>query len=213
LIERRLLWPDLSVDHNYLRTSGLELTPNANAEFGTRHADIRIDIALVGSPPTATSQGSDKIRGNIRAFTYNGSIVIDMFEIHDDRCVELDAFSQQGDIVVLLPPTFNGTISLRQWQAKLNLLPGFSARKSVVRQTSLEIVMMLGRLDGSGTPIVPQGDDADRCVISSPAGRITVGLSGVDVYDGPIRRGGLIQAVSDVVHFGAKLVEETLGKR
>jgi len=208
LIERRILWRDLSVEHNHMHGQ----TSDVSAEFRTRHANIKLELAVVGLPPSTMMASQARVRGSIAAFSYNGSIMIDVFELHDDRCVDLNVFSQQGDIVVLLPPTFSGTISTRQLRARLDLLPGFSARQTM-RETGTETVMTLNCEDDVGNRFGQQSSGADHCVIESPAGRITVGLSGIDVYHGRVRSGGLLQALEDAVQFGAKLVEDRLRKR
>ena len=123
----------------------------------------------------------------------------------------MDVSTINGDIVVLLPPTFGGTVSVRQWRPALNLLPAFSARKSTVRTTAFETDMALDR-PGSreGASAVSQ---RDRCSIITRTGRVTVGVSGIDRHDEPQREGGMLRLVEDVMHLGMKLVEERLAPR
>jgi len=182
-------------------------TPEVNAAFRTRHAAINLELAVVGSTTFEMQGPAHKMRARIMASSRHGKIMVNLFDLHDSRCVDLDISTRHGNIIVMLPQTFNGTICLRQRHGGTHFLPAFAARKSLVRATDREALLVLG--GGEGTV---QGDGIDRCVIGSRGGRVTIGISGLDVYEGPVGAGGLFKLIGDAVQAGAKVLEEKLTK-
>lgn len=110
---------------------GSDNVSDVNAAFRTRRSPITLDLAVVGDKP----QGSDKSRARIMASARHGNIAVNLFQIQQSRCVDLNLPFRQGNMIVLLPPDFDGPITIRQRRGRsaISFLPAFAERARVLR--------------------------------------------------------------------------------
>ncbi|KAH9941993.1 hypothetical protein B0H21DRAFT_538944 [Amylocystis lapponica] len=193
------------------RWFGRARAPIVNAAFRTRQSAITLEVAVVGSPVLTEPQGqTSKMRGRVMASSRHGNISVNLFELHHSRNVDLDVSTRSGNIVVLLPLNFNGTVCVRQRNGGANLLPQFAARMRLVRATDREKLMVLDGGDLADAQNQNQADSSDHCVIGTRHGKVMIGLSGLDVVPRPVSGGGLLKLIGDYVQAGAKAIEQSL---
>lgn len=87
----------------------------------------------------------------------------------------------QGNIVVLLPPTFHGPVAFRTRSGRSNIifLPAFAERARTLRGSDRETFVHLSP-SAANAEISANSQGDDYCLISTRHGKIIVGLSGID---------------------------------
>jgi len=191
-----------------------------NAAFRTRHSDINVNIAIVGPGNDVLASSRDmnsggKVKGRVMAWSRHGNIEVNLFEIPEGCCAVWNVSTRKGNIIALFALSFDGMVTLRNRRGSIQLLPGFAQYAHVMRETDRETVIGLpsSLLPYSGNepysmPIVGIGDDA--CLVGTPTGPITLGLSGVDRVGTHGGEAGFSKVLGGYVQVGAKMFEGTL---
>ncbi len=86
-----------------------------------------------------------------------------------------------GNIVVFIPPNFEGALTLRSRRGNVNFLPAFARSARTVSGNDKESFVLFG--EGNYSPADLASDYIDSCFLSTRSGRITIGVSGVDHFD------------------------------
>lgn len=135
-----------------------------------------MDIAVVGPPMVhGMEKNAASARARITAYSRDGKVSVNLFELHESRHVDLDVSTRDSTIAVMLPPTFQGTLHLHQRHGNVKLLPAFNARTNVIRKHDRDVFMVVGNANANSAD-----ESIDRCFIGTRDGKVTIGLSGVD---------------------------------
>ncbi|KAL6309327.1 hypothetical protein BKA93DRAFT_759607 [Sparassis latifolia] len=177
-------------------------TPEVNAAFRTRHGQISVDVAVVGPNLYSATDALGMVK-NLRArvmfSSRHGNISVNLREVQPGHCVDLDVSTRHGNVVILLPPTFDGAIVVhtRGDRDQVRFLQAFAECARTVRahDRSTQIV-----LSPNANTTGREGDD--RCLVSTRHGKITFGLSGYDKADGVLLGGGLFKMLGDLMQMG-----------
>ena len=108
----------------------------------------------------------------------------------------------------MLPPTFNGSIACRTKRGSVDFLPGFAKLAQVLRGTDREMFVDFAPPSKDAVPPVTLQRE-DSCVVSTRAGRIIIGLSGVDKVPSAGQL-GLFQVLGEYLQAGVKAVEKRM---
>ncbi|OCH85889.1 hypothetical protein OBBRIDRAFT_784171 [Obba rivulosa] len=180
-----------------------------NASFRTRHGSVTLDIAVVGTASGALVpvHKADKVQARVMASSRHGRLNLNLFEIHPDRCVDLDISTRDGAITVFFPLAFSGPIAFRTRRGRegIMFLPELAKRASIVRATDHEVLVVLSSPDAQDAPAATShvqfkttpGDDC--AMIGSRHGKITVGISGMDRLDNTVAPPGILQKIGGLI--------------
>ena len=83
-----------------------------------------------------------------------------------------------AQIVLLIPPNFEGALNLHSRSGSVKFLPAFAQRARVVNADDEGAHVLFGT--GALSMVEPTSEGLDFCSVSSRHGKITVGVSGVD---------------------------------
>ncbi|OBZ73782.1 hypothetical protein A0H81_06429 [Grifola frondosa] len=154
-------------------------TNDMNAAFRTRNSNINIELGVCVASSPYQSQGG-KASAHVAVSTRQGNVSVNIIEIHQGRCIDLDVCTRSGNILVLLPPEFSGSLALRTG-APARILPGLAQHAHVIKKSDRETLMYL--FDPSTAVQLQSVVDEDRCVVSTRSGRVVMGLSSIDMVD------------------------------
>ncbi|TFY54824.1 hypothetical protein EVJ58_g8632 [Rhodofomes roseus] len=187
--------------------------PEVNAAFRTRHGPIKVNVGIVNSglqAATSSIGGQRKTRGRVMLSSRHGRISVNLTEIQFGRSVDLDVSTRHGNIIVFLPPTFDGSVAFRSRRGPsgVTFLPAFASRARVVRGSNREMLVSLSSTPTDATSLRPAGQTGDDyCVIGTRHGKVTIGIYGLDSESDVIQGGGLAAQLEALVESGAKQLE------
>jgi hypothetical protein len=142
------------------------------AKLDSRRGNIFATFRILGEsavPATAT----------IRSTTHNGNIVLELVSKPPSRTVNFDAYSRTGNISLLIPRSFSGTVELKGRRGDIELLPALAAYARVERATNSETVVLIGN-PAFPTPGFASAGDLAR--LYSHSGRLRLGFCGEDSF-------------------------------
>jgi len=142
------------------------------AKLDSRRGNIFATLRVAGEsavPATAT----------IRSTTHNGNIVLELVSKAPSRTVNFDAYSRTGNISLLIPRSFSGTVELRGRRGDIELLPALAAYARVERATNSETVVLIGNI---APPTPGYGSVGDLARLYSHSGRLRLGFCGEDSF-------------------------------
>jgi len=145
---------------------------NATAKLTSRNGGISAAFRVVGfsgTPATAI----------INATTRGGNIVLELVSKDPIRTVHFDAYSQMGNVTLLIPRNFSGLVELRARNGNIELLPALASFGRIVGMTHRETVVLVGNGAPPGAGFTGTGDFARLC---SHSGRLRLGFSGEDTF-------------------------------
>ncbi|OSD04908.1 hypothetical protein PYCCODRAFT_1433245 [Trametes coccinea BRFM310] len=191
-----------------------------HASFRTRHGAISLDLAAVAQDkPMHVAPGTRKVRTCITASSRHGRIKLNLFEIQPGRCIDLQAESRHGSIVIMVPPTFDGPLMFQtRYASSVTLLPAFSARSRTLRATDKETIVICSPSAASpSSPPAPTGEvygeDRDRVLARTRHGRVVVGISGIDrMEDAPIGD-GIFKKLGEFIELGGRAFGQYIEER
>ncbi|OCH85930.1 hypothetical protein OBBRIDRAFT_807142 [Obba rivulosa] len=188
--KRAFGWNNASASETFRSGSSEANLQEINASFDTLHGAITLDIAVAGSASGASEPicKTEKMHAHVMASSRHGRINLNLFEIHPDRCLDLDVSTRHGAITVFLPPTFSGVMVFRTRRGRdgIVFLPELAKHVSIIRATDREVLAVLSSPNAQREPsatshMQSQKTPGDGCVIiGTRHGKITVGISGVD---------------------------------
>ncbi|KZT07243.1 uncharacterized protein LAESUDRAFT_651676 [Laetiporus sulphureus 93-53] len=184
-----------------------------NAALRSRNGAINIDLAIADSGTGRIVNGQETtVCGRVMLSSRHGRINVNLFEVQLGRAVDLDVSTRSGSITVFLPPTFNGAIALhtRNGSRGVHFLPAFAERACVVRSSERDLLVAVSSPERPANPPSQYGAPSagtDYCVIRTRHGKITIGLSGVDIAPVLMRTGGLMGQFEALVEAGHKQLE------
>ncbi|EPT02941.1 hypothetical protein FOMPIDRAFT_1022586 [Fomitopsis schrenkii] len=187
-----------------------------NASFRTRHGPIKVNVGVINSATHAASPSDGrKARGRVMLSSRHGRIGVNMTEIQAGRCADLDVSTRHGNIMVFLPPTFNGSIAVRTRRGPNGVayMPNFATRARLVRRSDREMLINLSPTPSPADLVKSaqasqKGDD--YCVISTRHGKVAIGIYGLDSEADVVQAGGLAAQIEALVENGAKQLETWL---
>jgi len=148
------------------------------AKLDSQRGDIFATLQVVGEsvvPETAT----------IRSSTQTGNIVIELVSKTPARTINIDAYSQTGNISLLIPRNFSGIVEFRGRRSDIELLPALAAYAIVERTNNNETVVVIG----NNAPTPGYAGVGDFARIYSCSGRMRLGFCGEDSF---LERGGIV---------------------
>ncbi|KAI0040197.1 hypothetical protein FA95DRAFT_1566599 [Auriscalpium vulgare] len=145
------------------------------ATFSTHYGSINARLAIVGDASTP-------VRAGVRATTRYRKIEIDLFAKASSKFIDLDVYSRNGRVLVMIPRTYSGIVELGTRHGDVTVLPVLSAVARVVRAQSKEVSILVG--DASDAPGA-SSQLADIMHLYSLRGNVVVGFSGEDEYVEP----------------------------
>ncbi|KAJ3488659.1 hypothetical protein NLI96_g2683 [Meripilus lineatus] len=169
---RRHQFPSKGLDKKNWRIIKQPFTPNAF--FQTRHGSISLNLATAGFSDAGT-------RTNVQAKTRHGKINVNLFSLQPKKRICLEVASRHGNIVVFIPPNFDGALTIRSRRGNVNFLPAFARSARTVSGNDKESFVLFG--EGNYSPADLATDYIDSCFLSTRTGKITIGVSGVDRFD------------------------------
>jgi len=177
-----------------------------NAVFHTRHGAISLNLATAGYSNLIT-------KTHVHVASRHGKIHLNLFSLQQYKHITLEASTRHGNIVLFIPPNFDGALMIRSRQGKVNLLPAFSQRARIVQASDDGSLVLFGQ---SNLSLHDLGQDSvDVALLTTRQGRITVGVSGVDHYDESITVNPLVRKLNSWLAAGMnyidKQMEATLG--
>lgn len=130
-------------------------------------------------------------------------------EIQAGRCVDLDVSTRHGNIVVFLPPTFNGSIAVRTRRGPTGVafLPNFASRARLIRRSDRGMLINLSPTPTAADMAKASQLGEDYCVISTRHGRVAIGIYGVDSEADVVQTGGFAAQLEALVENAAKQLE------
>jgi hypothetical protein len=152
------------------------------AKLDSRHGNISAALRVVGeSAITATA--------TIRATTRSGNIVLELVSKSPTRMVHFDAYSQSGNITLLIPRSFSGIVELRARDGGMELLPVLAASASIMRASDRETVVLVGN---NAIPQVGGNSTGDLARLCARSGSVRLGFSGEDTFN---ESGGIVSHI------------------
>jgi hypothetical protein len=142
------------------------------AKLDSRRGNIFATFRVVGESPVPAT-------ATIRSTTHNGNIVLELVSKPPSRTVNFDAYSRTGNISLLIPRSFSGTVELRGRRGDIELLPALAAYARVQRATNSETVVFIGNI-APPTPGFASVGDLAR--LYSHSGRMRLGFCGEDSF-------------------------------
>ncbi len=163
-------------------------------------------------------------------------------EVKPSCSLDLHVESRHGRIHILLPPTFDGPLVIHaRTLGAVTFLPHLTARTRTLRATDRETVILVAspltspsssssssysaqaqaQAQGTakkGNAAAKQlselaGADSDRCLVRTRHGRITIGISGLDVLEEPAQNGGVFEKVGRFLEMQGKALGEYVEKK
>ncbi|KAI0792378.1 hypothetical protein C8Q75DRAFT_804770 [Abortiporus biennis] len=152
-------------------------TPNAS--FATRQGAIDLDLTVEGDAPKAfISVQSRKGRISVNLGTLQQ-------KRHDPNYYIVDI--RLGHIIVYLPKSFNGLIQIRTRKGDVEFLPAFAQNAGVVHGKDHESLIRYCGDITTELSVVTEADlqslMLDHCLLTNRAGKIVIGVSGIDHYE------------------------------
>lgn len=86
-----------------------------------------------------------------------------------------------GNLVIFIPPNFDGALTIRSRRGNLNFLPAFARSARTVSGSDKESFVLFG--EGNYSPADLASEYIDSCFLSTRSGKITIGVSGQDHFD------------------------------
>jgi len=152
------------------------------AKLDSRRGNISATLRVVGGADTTAT-------ATIRATTRSGNIVLELVSKSPSRIVHFDAYSQSGNISLLIPRSFSGVVELRARNGGMELLPALASFANVTRASDGETVVLIGNNAIHRVGTRRSGDHARLC---SHSGRVRLGFSGEDAFN---EGGGVISQI------------------
>ncbi|KAI1791911.1 hypothetical protein LXA43DRAFT_945010 [Ganoderma leucocontextum] len=196
-----------------------------NASFQTRHGHITLDLAVPSRDAGNVSPfPCDKMRTRMYVATRHGRIRLDIHEVKPSCSLDLHVESRHGRISILLPPTFDGPLVIHaRTLGAVAFLPHLAARARTIRATDRETVVLVASPLALPSPAHAQGNakqlselagaGADRCLVRTRHGKITLGISGLDRLEEPVQTGNLFEKVGRFLETQGKALGQYVEKK
>ncbi|KAL4254779.1 hypothetical protein ABKN59_004799 [Abortiporus biennis] len=150
-------------------------TPNAS--FATRQGAIDLDLTVEGDAPKAF----------ISVQSRKGRISVNLGTLQQKRHVCMEISNRDGHIIVYLPKSFNGLIQIRTRKGDVEFLPAFAQNAGVVHGKDHESLIRYCGDITTELSVVTEADlqslMLDHCLLTNRAGKIVIGVSGIDHYE------------------------------
>ncbi|PIL30429.1 hypothetical protein GSI_07616 [Ganoderma sinense ZZ0214-1] len=197
-----------------------------NASFQTRHGHINLDLAVPSRDPGNVSPfPHDKLRTRMFVATRHGRIRVDVHEVKPSCSLDLHVESRHGRISILLPPTFDGPLVIHaRTLGAVTFLPHLAARTRTLRATDRETVVLVAspltssHSSSHSSASAKQlselaGAEADRCLVRTRHGKITIGISGLDRLEEPVQAGSIFEKVGRFLEMQGKAFGQYVEKK
>ena len=195
-----------------------------NASFQTRHGHITLDLAVPSRDPGNLSPfPGDKMRTRMYVATRHGRIRLDVHDVKPSCSLDLHVESRHGRIGILLPPTFDGPLVIyARTLGAVTFLPHLAARTRTLRATDRETIVLvaspLTSASSASSAHAKQlselaGADADRCLVRTRHGKITIGISGLDRLEEPVQSENLFEKVGRFIETQGKALGQYVEKK
>ncbi|EGN96672.1 hypothetical protein SERLA73DRAFT_184792 [Serpula lacrymans var. lacrymans S7.3] len=140
-------------------------TPDAS--FRTRYGAIYLDLS--------TGPSTHDVRSTVNVNNRLGNVAIDVSYIDPTNHLNLDAYSRRGNITVLLPRNYCGSVQLSCSTGGYTILPEVANATRIMQGNGGKVFIHIGKNSYLGSD---NGSTMDHCRLSAKFGRITLGFSG-----------------------------------
>ncbi|PSR72450.1 hypothetical protein PHLCEN_2v11664 [Hermanssonia centrifuga] len=145
-----------------------------NATFQTRHGYINLDLATAGGTSVPN-------KAYVQVMSRHGKVNINLFALQDHKHICLEVKTRHSPIVLFVPPNFQGALQLHSKRGNVKFLPAFAQQARTVQANDDGALVLFGQ--GEISLAEPDSEGLDFCSLESRHGKLTVGISGVDVLE------------------------------